>query len=673
MSEDNANAKKEEKVYAMPKFIESKSDFIELTASDVQPSAQDKDIDSDAEESEEAGESGYVYKGIETTHTFEAMDQANQLIGGSTIAAGQTEKKKAHYISLEDVDDDDTRELKKYKNYNKDHKIFAFQFPLGTSNSDEINEGPVGSFKTMKPSAEDATTIAIARREKKHELKDKLKRTDSLDSLEELILFEGEKGVNTGRSEALKRTFGVGGLTGTFKHMSYDEQETTEDGYVCSRLRNIWNELEGDVVIMGGYRGSNLAEAKTGRRIWVPIKAGFNMTTADLLIGPNPEDEIKTQKEIVPTGMLSHVGPVDVSKRLIKKIAENPRVHIEDFGYDWRLSLDISARRLRDKLQRNYDKQKEKKGTYVIAHSMGGLVAHKVLQENTNLIRGLIYVGSPSQCSNIIGPFRFGDEVMFNKTLLSKENNFFMRSSFHFLPFDGRCFIDKNTYERYDIDFFDPEVWRKLGLSPLVSEKRQKIAENNKRAQKNAAEKNAINPASTVIKSLGGATKTILNTVPIVNKLNPEKPTERYLEVEMQDDSEFKTPYDVCVKYLKRTLKDTRAYLESLEYRPEKEYPPLGIVYGNKVPTVRGCKVDGIKGIRDGHYNDFYYGPGDGVVHYKWLLPEKRGFPIVCKVASDTGHVSLMTDLDAIGKAFISIRDAEKEREKLKRKHFMSG
>lgn len=55
---------------------------------------------------------------------------------------------------------------------------------------------------------------------------------------------------------------------------------------------------------------------------------------------------------------------------------------------------------------------------------MGGLVAHKVLQDCTHLIRGIIYVGSPSQCPNILGPIRFGDDVMWNKTIFTKETNF---------------------------------------------------------------------------------------------------------------------------------------------------------------------------------------------------------------------------------------------------------
>ncbi|CAL9728664.1 hypothetical protein MOUN0_E03004 [Monosporozyma unispora] len=669
-----------EKVYEMPNFIEARSDFIEVHASDIQPSLDVADAESlaadiddklifdssssEEEVEEEPKEGEFVYKGIETTHTFEKMEQANQLIGGATIATkAQEANKKTHYISIEDVDDEDTKEFKEYKNFNKDHKVFAFSMPLGQNTNTASDVSPISQFKTIKP--ENPTDEEVCK------IKHKLKKTSSIDSLEEFLLFSNETGVKNGRAEAIKGVLPTKDIKRQVKSMTIDANEQTSDGYYCKRLDSIWNELEGDVVIMGGYRGSKLVDRKTGKKLWIPIKAGFNMSSIDLLIGPTDKDEQDAVKKVKSSGMLTHVGPVDVSRKLIRKLASNPKVHITDFGYDWRVSLSISAEQLKDYLTTIYNKQKEKKGIYIIAHSMGGLVAHKVLQEYTHLVRGIIYVGSPSQCPNIIGPFRFGDEVMYNKTLLSKENNFFMRSSFHFCPNDGRCFIDKNTYERYDINFFDPAVWKKLGLSPCVSDKRKKISENKKLSKKILDKGSSSVSNNPLLKSLNNTTKFVFGNVPVVKKVVRDDQPIKWKEVEMENEDEFRISYEDSVKYLERTLKRTKEYLDSLDYRPNKEYPPLAIVYGNKVPTVRGCKVNGVKDIQDGQYGDFYYGPGDGVVHYKWLLPERRGFPVVCKVASQTGHVSLMTDLDAIAKAFISVVDAEKETAERRKAHFM--
>lgn len=336
-------------------------------------------------------------------------------------------------------------------------------------------------------------------------------------------------------------------------------------------------------------------------------------------------------------------------------------------------------------------------------------MAHKVLQDHTHLIRGIVYVGAPSECPNILGPLKFGDEVIMNKTILSKEANFFMRSSFYFLPINGTCFVNKTTYKKYKIDFFDPTVWVKLGLSPVVDEDRKKLESaqmQNQKAgeetsmveQKNQERKMAkteskdkqpqpgisadvkdllglINPVP-ILRSLSGPNGLSSNTAKPLRVLNPAPLLSRISsatteviglkdgkDCEQNDEiSTFVTPYDECLQYLSRTLRRAKNYLNSLEYIKDKIYPPLVIVYSKSVPTVRGVKIDRLDDIKRGNYSNFYYGPGDGVVHHKWLLPEQRGFPLAGKVESTCGHVSLLSDLDSMAKALISLVDDEKIR-----------
>ncbi|SCV03225.1 LANO_0G02916g1_1 [Lachancea nothofagi CBS 11611] len=505
------------------------------------------------------------------------------------------------------------------------NSIFTFNLPFGGKSL--IPASPLSSLRrTFLPGFTDDK----ARTKTRRKIKLKLQRQETISSIEERELFQNQKGIDNVRARAVKRALKPGSLFQTIRSFSTDPQTTTLDGYSIDRLESIWNELEGDMVILGGYRGSILRDCETKRRVWLPIRAGFNIRKVNLLIGPEPDSEAEAQRKIYSDSMLTHFGPVDVCKKLIKKLDSNSNVNIDDFGYDWRLSLQIPADQLASKLQRIYDKQKTKKGTYLIAHSMGGLVAHKVLQDHTHLVRGIIYVGSPSQCPNILGPLRLGDEVILNKSILSAETTFFMRSSFYFLPFDGRCFANKDTLERYDLDFFDPDVWGEYNLSPLVDKERLNDEDVVKVASPDR-EKFSLIPHVDMMRSLSS------NNEPIT----------------------FTTPYNKCREYLKRTLKETRKFLEDLEYAPNKQYPPLAIVYGNRIPTVRGAKVANREQIKIGAYDEFYYGPGDGVVHHKWLLPETRGFPVVAKIASECAHVSLMTDFEAMAKAFISLVDSE--------------
>jgi hypothetical protein len=134
----------------------------------------------------------------------------------------------------------------------------------------------------------------------------------------------------------------------------------------------------------------------------------------------------------------------------------------------------------------------------------------------------------------------------------------------------------------------------------------------------------------------------------------------------------FSFTFEECYNYLSETLKLAKKFILSLDYREElaPEYPPMAIVYGNAVPSVRGSNVRSIQDIEDGNYYEFFYGHGDGVVHQRWLMPEKKGFKyydsetgegeIVAKIASSCGHVNLMTDFRAMGTALRAVLDAEK-------------
>ena len=57
-----------------------------------------------------------------------------------------------------------------------------------------------------------------------------------------------------------------------------------------------FDKLEGlNVTMLGGYRGSILRDAASGRRLWVPLKVGFNVRKAELAIGLTEDDELRSE------------------------------------------------------------------------------------------------------------------------------------------------------------------------------------------------------------------------------------------------------------------------------------------------------------------------------------------------------------------------------------------
>lgn len=452
----------------------------------------------------------------------------------------------------------------------------------------------------------------------------------------------------------------------------------------------VYSELDGPIVVMGGYRGLILREKMTGRRAWVPLKAGFKLRNVNLLLGPTRDDELRATDLIYSDGVLKNIGPFDICKRFIKKL-DNGRTTVKEFGYDWRLSLDLLAAELIKTLESL--KKKTGRTSIVVAHSMGGLVAHGALQLRPDLFRGLLYVGVPSECLNILGPIRYGDLVMFSDLILTYETNFMMRSLYAFLPLSGRVFANERTGEWYDLDYFDPETWVEYNLNPLVSSTRRRHEEESKLPH---TETDVLSPPSSLeasglsllppLSPMGSL--TLISSRIKLPQISITRKTRRITNLQMQkrskggmvsphvveDDSDkLAISFSEAYAYLADTLKRTKEWLLGLEYREElaSKYPPLAVVYGDKVPSVRGSYVNSRQDIRDGSYYHFFYGRGDGVVHQKWLLPENKGFKmhdpktgeghIVGKFASSFGHVNLMGDIEAMADGLHAIVEADKK------------
>lgn len=623
-----------------------------------------------------------------------SRNDANSIVGGDAVVSSYAKKKHPIADSQRPTQDqervigntpfsDDEIDAESVRAQSQ--KIFSFSLPFGGLTSfssslykqitslrlDSIHSIPlIDSLPIIGNNHDDNSS------DEKQQMKLRLERQQSIGTLEDAEYFRKFKGTDDVRFRAVKHTL-TSTLIPDFMQSKKDE-ETYE---------SIYNDIEGNIVILGGYRGSILRDRKTGKRLWIPIKAGFNLRKINLLLGPTKEDEIRAVDCIYPDGVLKNIGPIDICKKFIKKLASNPKTNVKEFGYDWRLSGSIVSKQLEKFLLDIYEGTG--KPTIVIAHSMGGLMAHGALQRNPKLFRSLIYVGVPSECLNILGPIRFGDSVIFSDKILTYETNFMMRSSFNFLPLSGRVFYNIEKNEWYDLDYFDPETWVEYNLNPLVCKERRILEESVVNSSRSTMIANSdstfsINLIGNKLRNYRALSLTRRSKTTSLDEASnqsseftlPERSTSPSLfSMKSNEDNEIVRSYSFsfsdAYNYLKETLKLTKEYILSLDYREElePEYPPLAMVYGNTVPSVRGSIVRGLDDIREGNYYEFFYGHGDGVVHQKWLMPERKGFSfynnttgqgdIVCKVASDCGHVNLMTDFKAMGKALYAVTQAE--------------
>lgn len=74
--------------------------------------------------------------------------------------------------------------------------------------------------------------------------------------------------------------------------------------------------LCGNVVMLGGFRGSVLRDPVADQRLWIPLKVPAGIRKVTLALGLTEEDELRSKEKIVGTKMLTHVGPLDMGKTL---------------------------------------------------------------------------------------------------------------------------------------------------------------------------------------------------------------------------------------------------------------------------------------------------------------------------------------------------------------------
>lgn len=359
------------------------------------------------------------------------------------------------------------------------------------------------------------------------------------------------------------------------------------------------------------------------RQLWVPIKVGLNLRKVDLEVDIGEDGDKRATEKVIPGGMLSHIGPIDISRRLFKRLrtSENARsgkLRVHDYGYDWRLHPAHLSAQLIEFLEALPSNKpgttKSGRGATVIAHSLGGLITRHAVNQRPELFRGVIYAGVPTTCVNILGPLRNGDEVLMSSRVLTAQVNFSIRTSFVLLPLDGRCFFDKNTKEEYPIDFFDPQTWIEHRLSPCVGRPLPPLSTPPKPTGISGYVNTVTNafpsfslthrksvsmhkqPSDSMSSTMAGGiaapdtmgTATQSSDVATANgNIAADGP------LNDDDDGEYQPasvrtavtiPREEAIAYLTRTLATVKKFKEELVFNSDHDasnlYPPIAVIYG---------------------------------------------------------------------------------------------
>ncbi|KAI4762510.1 hypothetical protein E4T52_04008 [Aureobasidium sp. EXF-3400] len=483
-------------------------------------------------------------------------------------------------------------------------------------------------------------------------------------------------------------------------------------------------ELTGDVVVLGGYRGSILRSAEPPhRQLWAPIKVGLNVRKVDLEVGLDADADERAQEKIIPGGMLTHIGPVDISRRLFKRLracenAKSGELRVHDYGYDWRLDPLFLSKQLIEFLEKlpcnKPGTPKDKRGATVIAHSLGGLITRHAVNQRPELFAGVVYAGVPRTCVNILGPFRNGDDVLLSSRVLTAQVNFTIRTSFALLPLDGRCFFNKETKEEYPVDFFDPQTWIDYRLSPCIARPLPSLNDpppptglagvmNSMAGVMNSmvpGRKNSISrakqamqhPAAHAIDGLANppemdgsmasgssanaeakgnidydGTDNMAPQIDSSSHAASKSPDAAANDPNTSIATTVTIPREQAIAYLTRILANVKQFKTELFFHaPHAEanaYPPAAVIYGKTTPTVYGAKVVSREAIKHASaYDALAFASGDGVVLAKAaMLPDGYKVARGGLVSSERGHVTLLGDLEAVGRCLRAVMAARRK------------
>ena len=473
----------------------------------------------------------------------------------------------------------------------------------------------------------------------------------------------------------------LGSMTVSQNSPNHDEKTTLTPSLPQVRFPHLDHALEhltGDIVVMGGYRGSILRSAKPpNRQLWVPVKVGLNIRKVNLEVGLNPEDEENMVDNIYASGMLTHIGPVDMGRRLLKRLrtcrnAQTGKLRVHEYGYDWRLSPHLLSRRLIEFLEKLPSNRvgvpRYERGTTVIAHSMGGLITRHAVNRRPELFAGIVYAGVPQHCVNILGPMRKGDEVLLSSKVLTAQVNFTMRSSYLLLPDNGHCFVNKETKEEYPVDFFDVASWKEYAFSPCIAPTLAAAPLDRKGIFSSISDSLPSLPLSTNRKASTPQPSPADTAANKISDLTDPSGT-RAVDPQLSPPSrpantESTIPKAEAIAFLTRTLSEVlrfrRELMHNASHQALNKYPPLTIIYANNTPTVCAARVPSREAIRRADaYDDLQFASGDGVCLAKAAqLPE--GYQAVPggKIKTERGHVGLLGDLEAVGKCLDAIGKA---------------
>ncbi|MBI5135162.1 alpha/beta hydrolase, partial [Candidatus Uhrbacteria bacterium] len=204
------------------------------------------------------------------------------------------------------------------------------------------------------------------------------------------------------------------------------------------------------VIFVPGIKGSVLE--RNGNTVWLTVSellgAGEPLTWS-------PDDGVTTLRAFDRLTIIPWLAEYRPYYQIIAQLACTKDGYV--FPYDWRAPPARNAEQFLGLV--NAVIQETGQRPSVVAHSMGGLIAHTVVKEHPEKFNRVVYVTVPFDPGiGYLDDLTNGSLTGVNATLLSSDTLFTHPASFLLLPHNG-------THRYRGNDLMDAAVWKKFRLS----------------------------------------------------------------------------------------------------------------------------------------------------------------------------------------------------------------
>ncbi len=236
-----------------------------------------------------------------------------------------------------------------------------------------------------------------------------------------------------------------------FTKISFDNNKGKVSSLYC-KLAGLDNLPKDPVIFVPGIKGSILE--KGGEKAWLKAR---DVIFSRLSLKYEEGDDIKATGVFTGFTFFPYLAEYQPYYGITANLACSANAYL--FYYDWRDYPDTNSKKFGELVERVIRETGKKPS--IVAHSMGGLIAHGYIKEHPEKIDKVVYVSVPFQPGvSYFDDVNEGAPVGLNSKLLSKEVIFSHPASYLLIPhkgsgrFYGKELMEANTWRDNKFSIF---------------------------------------------------------------------------------------------------------------------------------------------------------------------------------------------------------------------------